>query len=67
MESSFTMHDAIGINQHHDAITGTADQYVANDYASILFKAIKFNKDDYTNIIQNKIENLSGYSSYSWE
>ena len=45
------MHDAIGINQHHDAITGTADQYVANDYASILFKAMKFNKQDYTNII----------------
>ncbi len=44
LESSFSMHDAIGINQHHDAITGTADQYVANDYASILYKAMIFNK-----------------------
>lgn len=32
---------AVGILQHHDAITGTAKQAVAKDYARLLDKGVK--------------------------
>ena len=31
----------MGVMQHHDAITGTEKQHVANDYARILYNAIE--------------------------
>ena len=34
------LREAMGIMQHHDAITGTEKQHVANDYARILTAAI---------------------------
>ena len=55
--------NALGINQHHDAITGTADQFVADDYMSILYKAMIFNFKDYSNIIQQNVLDFSGFSS----
>lgn len=36
LKSSYEMMNALGIYQHHDAITGTATQVVAYDYVSIL-------------------------------
>ncbi|XP_050428078.1 lysosomal alpha-mannosidase-like [Adelges cooleyi] len=40
-ESKITpLREAMGVMQHHDAITGTAKQHVANDYARILTEAI---------------------------
>lgn len=35
------LREAMGIMQHHDAITGTEKQHVANDYHRILFEAIE--------------------------
>lgn len=32
--------EAMGIMQHHDAVTGTEKQHVADDYARILYKAV---------------------------
>ncbi|BES87685.1 lysosomal alpha-mannosidase [Nesidiocoris tenuis] len=35
------MREAMGVMQHHDAVTGTEKQHVANDYARILSTAIE--------------------------
>lgn len=42
LESSLNdLREVMGIMQHHDAITGTEKQAVANDYARMLTKAIE--------------------------
>lgn len=35
----FNMHRAMGLMQHHDAVTGTEKQHVASDYTKRLYKA----------------------------
>lgn len=32
--------EAMGVMQHHDAVTGTEKQFVADDYARLLYKSI---------------------------
>lgn len=45
------MLDAMGVYQHHDAVSGTAKQYVADDYAYKLDKALKANNAVYKEFI----------------
>jgi hypothetical protein len=35
------MLDVVGVNQHHDAVTGTAKTYVNKDYARLIFNGIE--------------------------
>jgi hypothetical protein len=35
----------MGVYQHHDAVAGTAKQYVANDYSLNLFNAMQENNE----------------------
>lgn len=36
MYNTFDLGDALGIAQHHDAVTGTAKQHTTNDYVKRL-------------------------------
>ena len=36
-----SLREVMGVMQHHDAITGTEKQHVANDYARALAKALE--------------------------
>ena len=36
-----TMREAMGVLQHHDAVTGTEKQQVAFDYARMLYKGFE--------------------------
>jgi hypothetical protein len=62
------MLDELGINQHHDAVSGTAKQPVADDYARRLYKGMQINNVQYGNLIQEKIEQQTGMTTSSqWE
>jgi len=39
-DNLISLREAMGVLQHHDAITGTEKQYVADDYARILHEAM---------------------------
>lgn len=34
--------EAMGVMQHHDAVTGTEKQLVADDYSRILYKSMHY-------------------------
>jgi len=67
MDAKYSMLDALGINQHHDAVTGTGKQAVADDYALKLYTGMDNNSDKYSDMISEKIESLTGLnSSMKW-
>jgi lysosomal alpha-mannosidase len=47
---------AMGVMQHHDAITGTEKQDVANDYTSMLYKGIAKTQDSISKIISDLLK-----------
>ncbi|XP_055596638.1 lysosomal alpha-mannosidase-like isoform X1 [Uranotaenia lowii] len=58
-EKYFTPHlnllrEAMGVMQHHDAVTGTEKQHVANDYSRMLHRAIEACASN-TKVILNKM------------
>lgn len=59
------MLDAMGISQHHDAITGTALPPVIEDYLSIIAEAKEANSQYYAKLIDKKLERETGYHSIS--
>jgi len=68
MEARQKLYDELGINQHHDAVTGTGKQPVANDYAKRLFDGMEKNNAVYNRLVSDKIGKLTGYTSDSqWQ
>ena len=57
------MLDALGILQHHDAITGTAKQAVANDYNKRLYVAMQRNNEQYDKLVHDRIQTETSFTS----
>ena len=47
LDVHFKMLDSLGVDQHHDSITGTDKQYVNNDYSSKLQKNLELSRGAY--------------------
>ena len=61
------MLDVIGITQHHDAVSGTGQQAVADDYVWKLFKGQRHNSFEYSKQISEKIKKNTGHESqHEW-
>jgi len=57
----------LGVNQHHDAITGTAKQHVANDYVYLLSKAMSKNNDLFSTILKDQTKRDIGLMVEKYE
>jgi hypothetical protein len=51
METRYKMLDVLGVNQHHDAVSGTEKQAVADDYAKMLWTGMDMNSKPYSQMI----------------
>jgi lysosomal alpha-mannosidase len=58
--------DSMGVYQHHDAVTGTAKQYVADDYTLRHVKAFNANFDQYEKMINFLSHKMSGIHASYW-
>lgn len=61
--STEIMLDVVGITQHHDAVTGTGKQHVANDYSRIIYDGIKENSYEYSKRVAELVKKETSYDS----
>lgn len=60
------MFDAMGVYQHHDGITGTAMQHVADDYTRRLKVGMEASNQVYTSLMADLIKERSGLLADDW-
>ena len=63
VEAKTKMMDVMGIEQHHDAVSGTGKQRVADDYQLRMSKVIDQNSDVYGAVIGKEVFMQTGLLS----
>jgi hypothetical protein len=66
VEGSWALLDDLSILQHHDAVSGTAKQAVADDYAWRLFTGMKKNNEGYFKMIDERMRSMTGIANQTW-
>lgn len=61
MDANFQLLDALGVGQHHDAVTGTGKEYVANDFNFRLQKGLDASRKVYDKEIIDVLESQFGF------
>jgi len=65
MSAQHWMLDAMGVYQHHDAVTGTAKQHVADNYVEKLSDAMAINNAAYTTEMMDILNKTAGIDALS--
>ena len=55
------MMNQMGVYQHHDAVSGTAKQAVANDYLLRIARGLEITAESYSDLVDQKVREFSGY------
>jgi len=65
LSAHYDLMDQLGVLQHHDAVTGTSKQEVADDYANRLYEGMKHINREYGKLIAEKVRMMTngGYSN----
>lgn len=66
MKSRNQMFDQMGVYQHHDAVTGTSKQFVANDYANTLFSAMDQSQSLFNKLVGEQAKRFANVESTEW-
>ena len=56
----------MGVYQHHDAVTGTSKQFVANDYANTLFSAMEQSQSLFNKFVGEQAKRFANVESTEW-
>lgn len=67
IEAKESMLDSMGVFQHHDAVSGTAKQHVADDYNLRLSNSMDLSNKMYTKVLQKELRKQTGIEASALE
>lgn len=68
LNANYVLRDQLGVLQHHDAVTGTAKQAVADDYNNRLYRGMEENNAQYNKLIADKVRHEFGQAAQAdWQ
>ena len=66
LDARYSMLDSMGSYQHHDAVTGTARQLVADDYSRLLSESMEKSNKIFSKYVSDYTEGFAGIKADDW-